>query len=232
MDRMKPPSAMNSAAETATSRSLLPSPLAQPITVYHWLVVILAASGWLFDCMGQRIFVLVREPALRELLGAAAADDRVRQLGTTATLLLMLGWATGGILFGVISDRYGRVAAMVATLLSYTVFSGLSGFASSGIEFLVYRFLFGLGVGGMFGSATTLVAESVPARARTLALGSMQAVSALGNMLASAMSLKIIPGKENFWGHFSGWQVLGFVSVAPAVLAVPMITLLKEPESW
>jgi len=229
---MKPPSAMNSAAEAATSRSLSPSPLAQPVTIYHWLVVILAASGWLFDCMGQRIFVLVREPALRELLGAAAADDRVRQLGTTATTLLMLGWATGGILFGVISDRYGRVTAMVATLLSYTVFSGLSGFAHNSSEFLIYRFLFGLGVGGMFGSATTLVAESVPAHARTLALGSLQAVSALGNMLASAMSLKIIPWQENFWGHFSGWQVLGFVSVAPAVLALPMITLLREPESW
>src|SRR3974390_2665176 len=81
----------------------------EPITSYHWLVVILAASGWLFYCMGQRVFVRVREPALRELLGAAASDDKVRQLGTAATTLLMLGWATGGILFGVISDRYARV---------------------------------------------------------------------------------------------------------------------------
>lgn len=233
MDWMKPPPALNSAAQaTASPPSLAASAAPQPITVYHWLVVILAACGWLFDCMGQRIFVLIREPALKELLGGVASDDRVRQLGGTATLLLMLGWATGGIVFGIISDRYGRVTAMVATLLSYTVFSGLSGFARNGSEFLIYRFLFGLGVGGMFGSATTLVAESVPARARTLALGSMQAVSALGNMLASAMSLKIIPGQENFWRHFSGWQVLGFVSVAPAVLAVPIITLLREPDSW
>jgi MFS family permease len=182
--------------------------------------------------MGQRIFVLAREPALKELLGASASDDVVRRWGGTATLLLMIGWATGGILFGLVSDRYGRVKAMVATLLAYTVFSGLSGFARNGSEFLFYRFLFGLGVGGMFGSATTLVAESVPARVRTLALGSMQAVSAFGNMLASAMSLKIIPGQENFWGHFSGWQVLSFVGVFPALLAVPMVLILKEPESW
>jgi MFS family permease len=232
MSRMKSPSAMNSGTQAVSSGSSAAISSVQPITFYHWLVVILAASGWLFDCMGQRIFVLVREPALRELLGAAASDDKVRQLGTAATTLLMLGWATGGILFGVISDRYGRVTAMVATLLSYTVFSGLSGFAHNPSEFLLYRLLFGLGVGGMFGSATTLVAESVPARVRTLALGTMQAVSALGNMLASAMSLKIIPGQENFLGHFSGWQVLGFVSVAPALLAVPMVTLLREPESW
>jgi MFS family permease len=121
---------------------------------------------------------------------------------------------------------------MVSTLLAYTVFSGLSGFARNGGEFLLYRLLFGLGVGGMFGSATTLVAESVPARCRTLALGTMQAVSALGNMLASGLSLKIVPGQENLWGHFSGWQVLSFVSVLPALLAIPMLTILREPESW
>jgi MFS family permease len=204
----------------------------EPVTLYHWLVFFLAAVGWLFDCMGQRIFVLSREPALRELLGATASDDQVRRWGGMATLLLMVGWATGGILFGMFSDRYGRVKAMVTTLLAYTVFSGLSGFASSGTEFLLWRFLFGLGVGGMFGAATTLVAESVPRHFRTTALGSMQALSALGNMTASGLSLRIIPGYENFWGSYSGWQVLSFVSVFPALFAVPMILILREPEPW
>jgi hypothetical protein len=84
----------------------------------------------------------------------------------------------------------------------------------------------------MFGAATTLVAESVPRRFRTAALGSMQALSACGNMLASALSLKITPGVEGFWGHYSGWQVLSFVSVFPALLAVPMVLILKEPQAW
>jgi MFS family permease len=134
--------------------------------------------------------------------------------------------------FGMMSDRYGRVKAMLVTLLCYTVFSGLSGFARTGTEFLIYRFLFGLGVGGMFGSATTLVAESVPAHVRTMALGCMQALSALGNILASFLSGKITPGQENFWGHFSGWQVLSFVGVAPALLAIPILLILREPEPW
>jgi MFS family permease len=209
-----------------------PVAAAESITLYHWLVVFFASCGWLFDCMGQRIFVLSREPALRELLGATASDGEVKYWGGIATLLMMVGWATGGILFGMMSDHYGRVKAMVGTLLAYTIFSGLSGFARTGIEFLVFRFLFGLGVGGMFGAATTLVAESVPKHFRTLALGSMQAVSACGNMLASGLSLKIIPGLENFWGHYSGWQVLSFVSVFPALLAVPMLFILKEPQPW
>ena len=209
-----------------------PDAAAESITLYHWLVVLFASCGWLFDCMGQRIFVLSREPALRELLGATASDDKVKYWGGIATLLMMVGWATGGILFGMLSDHYGRVKAMVSTLLAYTIFSGLSGFSRTGVEFLVFRFLFGLGVGGMFGAATTLVAESVPKHFRTLALGSMQALSAFGTMLASWLSLTIIPGVEGFWGHYSGWQVLSFVSVFPAILAVPMALILKEPQAW
>jgi MFS family permease len=216
----------------SVTTSTSPSPTVQTITLYHWLVVILASAGWLFDCMGQRIFVLGREPAMRELLGAGATDDKVWLWGTLATTALMVGWGTGGLIFGMISDRWGRVKAMIMTLMGYTVFSAVSGFSHSVVDFLIYRFLFGLGVGGMFGAATTLVAESVPARFRTAALGSMQALSACGNMTASALSLRIIPGAENFWGHFSGWQVLFFAGVFPVILAVPMALILKEPEPW
>jgi MFS family permease len=209
-----------------------PKPLLTEVSVYHWLVVILASSGWLFDCLGQRVFVLSREPAMKELLGGGASAAQVRFWGSLATSLLMAGWATGGILFGVFSDRYGRVKAMVTTLLAYTLFSGVSGFARNAPEFLFYRFLFGLGVGGMFGAATTLVAESVPSGFRTAALGTMQSLSAFGTMLASAISLVIPPGRENFWGHFSGWQVLCFAGVLPAILAAPMTAFLREPEPW
>ena len=221
---------------SADQQVALPAPSAskagEAITMYQWLVVGFASCGWLFDCMGQRIFVLSREPAMKELLGATASDREIYVWGTLATTLMMVGWATGGILFGMMSDRYGRVKAMVSTLLGYSVFSGLSGFAHTGTEFLVLRLLFGIGVGGMFGAATTLVAESVPPHFRTVALGSMQALSACGNMVASVLSLRITPGAENFWGHYSGWQVLSFVSVFPAVLAVPMLLILREPESW
>jgi len=206
--------------------------LLEGVTTYHWLVLILASCGWLFDCMGQRIFVLAREPALRELLGATATDGEVKYWGGWATAILLIGWGTGGILFGMMSDKYGRVKAMLATLVAYTVFSGLSGLARNGVEFLIYRFLCGMGVGGMFGAATTLLAESVPPRFRTMALGLMQTLSACGNMLASALSLGITPGAENFWGRWSGWQVLFFVGVAPIILGVPILVILKEPEPW
>lgn len=202
------------------------------VTPYHWLVVIIASAGWLFDCMDQRLFILAREPALAELLGGQEAREVVKKFGGYATTAMMIGWATGGIFFGMMSDKWGRVKTMVATLLVYSGFTGLSGIAQSWQEFIAYRFLVGLGVGGMFGAATTLVAESVPGRFRAVALGSLQALSATGNITGSLISFLIPPGQAQFLGSFSGWRVLFFVGILPSLLAVPMLLFLKEPEPW
>ncbi|MDB6018919.1 MAG: major facilitator superfamily 1 [Pedosphaera sp.] len=202
------------------------------VTAYHWLVLIIAAGGWLFDCMGQRIFVLAREPAMRELLSAGTTDAVIKSWGGYATFTLMIGWATGGILFGKMSDRYGRVKTMIATLLAYTFFSGLTGLARTPVEFLIYRFLGGMGIGGMFGAATTLVAESMPSRVRPLALGLMQALSAFGNITGSLLSLWIQPGQADFFHGYSGWRWIFFAGAIPAILVVPIALVLREPEPW
>lgn len=200
------------------------------VTFYHWLVVIIASAGWLFDCMDQRLFILGRESALRELMPGDPSAIRTH-IGY-ATTSMILGWATGGIIFGMMSDKIGRVKTMVATLLVYSVFTGLSGLATTWVDFTLYRFLAGIGIGGMFGAATTLVAESVPAGFRAMALGSLQALSALGNIIGSLLSLQIPPGSHNFVSDYAGWRVLFFVGIVPALLVVPIIFVLKEPESW
>jgi MFS family permease len=203
------------------------------VTPYHWLVVIIASCGWLFDCMDQRLFILARESALKDLM--AGDPQRLAQIKTIAgyaTTSMILGWATGGIIFGMMSDRMGRVKTMVATLLIYSGFTGLSGFAHSWVEFTIYRFLVGLGIGGMFGAATTLVAESVPGQFRAVALGSLQALSAMGNILGSLISLLIPPGSPSSIGGFAGWRVLFFVGILPALMVVPIMFSLKEPDSW
>src|SRR4029079_12343456 len=147
----------------------------EKVTRYHWLVVIIASCGWLFDCMDQRLFILGREPALRELLShdPQAAASLKTYIGY-ATTAMILGWATGGIFFGMMSDKVGRVKTMVATLIVYSGFTGFGRLAQGWVDFPVYRFLVGLGVGGMFGAATSLVAESVPGNFRPVALGILQ----------------------------------------------------------
>jgi MFS family permease len=204
----------------------------EPVTLYHWLVVIIASAGWLFDCMDQRLFALARQPAMREILGAAGTDAEIGNLVGWATSIMMIGWATGGIIFGTMSDRLGRVKTMAVTLLVYSGFTGLSGFAHSVTEFMIYRFLVGLGVGGMFGAATTLVAESVPSRFRAVALGSLQALSAVGNIIGSLISTQIQPGREDFLFGMSGWRILFFVGILPSILVVPTMFFLREPEKW
>ena len=174
------------------------------VTGYHWLVFIIAAAGWLFDCMGQRSFAAgAGPPPCGNCSGAARHGvplSRKPWVGwSTATM--MIGWATGGILFGMMSDKAGRVKTMVATLLAYTAFSGLTGLAHNQYDFLLYRFLGGLGIGGMFGAATTLLAESVPTRIRPLALGAMQTLSAIGNIMGSWLSGLVQPGKARFFSR-------------------------------
>ncbi len=212
-----------------TSTALGPD---QPVTLYHWLVVIIASAGWLFDCMDQRLFALAREPAMREILGVATADAAVKDLVGWATGIMLVGWATGGIIFGTMSDKLGRVKTMAVTLLVYSGFTGLSGFAHTVTEFMTYRFLVGLGVGGMFGAATTLVAESVPSRIRAVALGSLQALSAVGNIMGSLISTQIQPGRADFLFGMSGWRILFFIGILPALLVVPTLFILREPEMW
>ncbi|MEN6426013.1 MAG: MFS transporter [Phycisphaerales bacterium] len=220
-------------AEPAAPNQLgVEGPWWKELTRYHYLVVIIASCGWLFDCMDQRIFALSREPALKEVLGSGVVDAVVKDWGGYATSVMMIAWATGGIIFGMMSDRWGRVKTMVVTLLIYSGFTGLSGLARSEYEFLIYRFMVGLGVGGMFGAATTLVAESVPARVRPMALGLLQTLSACGNIIGSLISTQIKPGQADFLWGMAGWRIIFFVGILPALLVVPMIFVLREPERW
>jgi MFS family permease len=112
----------------------------EPITPYHWIVVIIASLGWLFDCMDQRLFALSRESAIASLLGPDATSEAIKSGLMTATTWMILGWATGGIIFGILSDRWGRVKTMAATLLLYSIFTGLSGFSQGIFDFMIYRF--------------------------------------------------------------------------------------------
>lgn len=197
---------------------------------YHWYVLVIAALGWLFDTMDQQLFVLVRTPALRELLDPNLTDPDIRHYGGIATAIFMVGWATGGLVFGLFGDRWGRARTMMLTILIYSIFTGLSAFSVSWYDFAFYRFVTGMGVGGEFAAGVSLVAEVMPAAARPYALGLLQALSAVGNMTAALLSLAIPPQME--MQGVQGWRILFLLGVAPALLVVAVRRRLKEPESW
>jgi len=203
---------------------------------YQWWVFAIAAVSWLFDCMDQRFFIIARGPALKSLLSKEIADpahlqDRVQFYGNVATAMILLGWAIGGFFFGLLGDRIGRVKTMMATILIYSGFTGLSALSVYWWDFIIYRFLMGLGVGGLLAAAVSLVAESMPPPARPYALGSLQALSAIGNVLGSAISIALKPQTEG-WLGLENWRWLFVVGVLPALLIVAIQKTLREPESW
>jgi MFS family permease len=198
---------------------------------YHWFVLLVCTLGWLFDCLDQQLFNLARAPAVAELLGLSVKDPVVSYYGGLSTALLLIGWASGGIIFGIMGDRIGRVKTMVFTILAYSLFTGLSGLAVGLWDFLFYRFIAGLGVGGQFAVGVTLVAESLPDRARPQALGALQAFSALGNIGGGAISLGFFHLVE-VGTIVSAWRWMFLVGVVPALLVVFVITKLREPEAW
>ncbi|MDE3166584.1 MAG: MFS transporter, partial [Acidobacteriota bacterium] len=201
---------------------------------YHWFVLAVASMGWMFDTMAQQLFNLARKPAVKELLGAGASNGVVDQQAAWATAIFMIGWATGGVLFGVLGDRLGRVKTMTMTILTYTVFTGLSLFSSGIVDFNVYRFLCGLGVGGQFAVGVALVAEVVPATARPYALGFVQATSAVGNMIAALAGILIgqLESSGALLGGWAAWRWEFLAGALPAPLAFVVFAKLKEPEQW
>ena len=104
-------------------------------------------------------------------------------------MIFMIGWALGGIFFGILGDRIGRAKTMMLTVLCYSAFTGLSALSTECRDFAFYRFLTGLGVGGQFAVGVALVAEVMSDRARPFALGWLQSLSAGGNMLAASTSI-------------------------------------------
>lgn len=208
-------------------------PWYQLLTRYHWFVLIVAALGWLFDCLDQQLFVLARQPAISDLLGVSTDHPDVIRYSGYATTIFIIGWATGGLVFGWMGDRLGRARTMVLTILIYSLFTGLSAVSYSWIDFAIYRFLTGMGVGGEFAAGVSLVAEVMPNRARPYALGLLQALSAVGNMAAAAIYYVIFQtAPEEGVQGFATWRLVFLVGILPAFMALYIRRHLKEPESW
>ena len=192
----------------------------------------MASLAWLFDCLDQQIFLIARNDALSNLLPGKSPVE-IKEYGFTATSIFLIGWATGGMIFGSVGDRIGRAKTLTLTVLLYSLFTGLSAFSTGWYDFAGYRFLTGLGVGGVFGLAVALVADGLPSRARTGALGTLQALSAFGNITAGLVGIVmgyLVTTKQI--DAASSWKYMFLVGAVPAFLCVFLVFKLKEPEAW
>lgn len=223
---------------------------------YHWFVLVVAALGWLFDCLDQQLFILARPQAMAELLDPKAFESSrfprfllaIRSLqpavgtpeklkfwnqtfGDISTSVFIAGWATGGLIFGMLGDRIGRARTMLITILMYSICTGLSALSVSVFDFALYRFLTGLGVGGEFAVGVALVAEVMPQRARPNALTFLQALSAFGNISAALINWRLgLADGESL--PTSPWRIMFCIGALPALLALVIRRHLQEPRQW
>lgn len=199
---------------------------------YHWFVFTVASLAWLFDCLDQQLFIIARNPAILSLMPPGTASDVLKQWGGYSTAIFITGWATGGLIFGAVGDRIGRAKTLAMTVLLYSVCTGLSAFSRGVIDFSIYRFITGLGVGGVFGLSVALVADSLPDQARPHALGLLQSLSAVGNITAGAIAIFIGYLETTSIKPGSSWRYMFLIGSLPAFLCVFIQMRLKEPEKW
>jgi MFS family permease len=210
---------------------MTPETPAQPwyrtLTREHWFVFMVASLAWLFDCLDQQLFILARDNAIRALSPAGTDALELTKLSGWAQSVFVAGWALGGLIFGSVGDRVGRARTLSITVLIYSLCTGLSAFSQDVTQFMIYRALTGLGVGGVFGLAVALVADSLPDHARPRALGLLQALSAVGNVTAGlcAMSLSAVNPAVS-------WKYLFWIGAVPAFLCLFIMMRLKEPAKW
>ena len=188
---------------------------------YCWTVLTVAALGWMFDTMDQNLFTLVRVPSIHALAHGSSINEKT--IGGLVTAAFLVGWSVGGFFFGILGDRIGRTRTMVATIIIYALFTGLSGLAWSWPSYAVMRGLTGFGVGGEWAAGAAIVAEVFPAHARPMALGTLQALSSIGNMTAAVVVYSL---------SSVSWRWCYAIGALPALLVFWILRSVKEPEKW
>ena len=193
------------------------------VTRYQWLVLLVGWLGWVFDSMDGTLFSLVQIPSMTELMGPGAETATVALYSRVVLAVMLLGWAFGGIAFGALADYIGRTRALVATVLIYSLFTGLSATAHSWEQLSVFRFLTGLGLGGEWAAGAALIAEVWPDHLRAKAGALLQSAAGVGYFLAAVINLYV--------GVYS-WRYVYLVGALPAVFVVTIRLLIKEPDAW
>lgn len=206
----------------------LPAAVAEPrptaIGRAQWLTLTAALLGWMFDGLEMGIFPVAGRPALRELIGTGNEADIGRWFGY-AVAVFLIGAAAGGLLFGWLGDRVGRVRAMTLSVLVYSLFTGACYFATEAWHLAVLRFIAALGMGGEWSLGVALVMESWPGIARPVLAGLIGAASNVGFLLIALLGYWF-PVRDDSWR----WIMLA--GAAPAFLTFFIRIFVPESERW
>ena len=205
-----------------------------------------ALLGWLFDGLEMGLFPLVQRPALRELVGTDE-NDITLWIGVITSLFL-IGAATGGVLFGWLGDRIGRVRAMMLSVLTYALVSALCGFANEAWQIGLLRFVAALGMGGEWSLGVALINEIWPDRSRAFLAGLIGAAANVGYFIIALTGLGLVNRIGDVRGFLEsillpatwidsllanqGWRFLMMLGALPALLTLFIRAFVPESERW
>jgi MFS family permease len=212
-----------------------------------WMALTAALLGWMFDGFEQGLFSQVGRPALRELLNVTD-EALVAQWFSIAVAGFLVGAAAGGVLFGWLGDRIGRVRAMTLSVITYAVFSGLCGFSTSAVQIAILRFFSSVGMGGEWSLGVALVMEIWPDRSRSLMAGLIGAAANVGYLLLGFVGVIVAKYLDAIGAGLSaiglsdsivdplvrnsGWRLIMILGAAPALLTFFFRIFVPESEKW
>ena len=193
-----------------------------------YLTLLAAFLGWMFDGMEMGIFPIVAGPALEEMAHGLQGQELTAFVGGWmgwATALFLWGAALGGLAFGWLGDKVGRVRAMSLSILCYSLFTGLSYFAVQPWHLPAFRFVAALGMGGEWALGVALVMEIWPEKRRPLLAGVIGAAANVGFALIAVIAIAYPVIKTS-------WRWVMLIGALPAVLTFFIRLFVPESERW
>ena len=192
----------------------MPGPANKP-AAHHALLA--GFLGWTLDAFDFFVIVFLYDTLAHEF----SVSKKAIVLTTAATLALR---PVGALLFGLLSDRYGRRIPLIANVLYFSLIEVLCGFAPNYKIFFILRALFGIGMGGECGVGASLAMEAAPKRWRGILSGILQSGYSMGYLLASVAARFVLP--------WLGWRWMFWLGALPALLALYIRTKVPESEAW
>jgi MFS family permease len=179
--------------------------------------LIAASLGWMLDAFDVMLYALVLASLMSDL-------SMTPQTGGLLGSLTLAASAAGGIIFGVLADRWGRTRALSLSILIYSVFTAACGFAQNVTQLAIFRIFLGIGFGGEWAAGAALVSETWPAQHRGKALGLMQSSWAIGYGAAAIVTALVLPRY--------GWRAVFWVGILPALITLWIRRRVPEPAMW
>jgi len=193
------------------------------LTRDQWIVLAAAFLGWMFDGVEIGLFPVVVRPALQDL--GMTDDAGIAWWNSVVVACFLLGAATGGVVFGWLGDKLGRVRSMVTSILIYSLFTGACYFAVQPWQLGVFRFMASMGMGGEWALAVALVMECWPERHRPWLAGAIGAAANFGFLFIALVAMRWHVTQDS-------WRWIMLVAASPALLALLVALFVPESQRW